>query len=83
MALAEQAKTQKEAFETRYKQIEDLLPGATAVGMAAAYREQKNANREPLWIRSAVFVVTMALMIGTPSPISSQQKRSAVRSCGC
>ncbi|MBK6411454.1 MAG: hypothetical protein IPF78_17595 [Flavobacteriales bacterium] len=63
VALAEQAKTQKEAFETRYKQIEDLLPGATAVGMAAAYREQKNANREPLWIWSGVFVVTMASMI--------------------
>jgi hypothetical protein len=31
--------------------------------MAAAYREQKNANRGPLWIWSAVFVVTMALMI--------------------
>lgn len=62
-AFAEQAKTQTEAFETRYKQIEDLLPGATSVGMAAAYREQKNANRGPLWIWSAVFVLTMASMI--------------------
>lgn len=62
-AFAEQAQAQKEAFETRYKQIEDLLPGATSVGMAAAYREQKNANRGPLWIWSAVFVLTMAVMI--------------------
>ena len=62
-ALAEQARTQEQAFETRYQQIEDLLPGAATVGMAAAYREQKNANRGPLWIWSAVFVLTMAVMI--------------------
>lgn len=62
-ALIEQARAQQEAFDTRYKQIEDLLPGATTVGMAAAYREQKNAARGPLWIWSGVFVVTMALMI--------------------
>lgn len=62
-AFAEQARTQQEAFETRYKQIEDLLPGATTVGMAAAYREQKNASSGPLWIWSAVFVLTMAAMI--------------------
>jgi hypothetical protein len=62
-AFIEQARAQQEAFETRYQQIEDLLPGATTVGMAAAYREQKDAARGPLWIWSGVFVVTMALMI--------------------
>lgn len=62
-AFAEQARAQQEAFDTRYKQIEDLLPGATTVGMAAAYCEQKNAARGPLWIWSAVFVVTMATMM--------------------
>jgi len=62
-AFAEQAKAQKETFETRYQQIEDLLPGAATVGMAKSYQEQKNENRVQQWIWSTVFVITMAAMI--------------------
>ncbi len=61
-AFAEQAKAQREAFETRYKQIEDLLPGAAAAGLAAGYHAQKIRHDRPIQVWSWVFSATMVAM---------------------
>lgn len=50
-------------YETLSTKIEDLLPGATSAGLAKSYHDQKKSYRNPNIIWSAVFILTMGIMV--------------------
>lgn len=53
---------QTKKYETQFKEIEAMLPGAASVGLAKAYQEQKESYRKPLNRWSWVFVSTLIVM---------------------
>ena len=62
-SMEEYAKTQDTKFKTLFERIESLLPGATSVGLAKAYEDQKQSYSRPLMNWSGVFVATMIIML--------------------
>lgn len=55
--------TQQNKFTTQFEQIQSLLPGATSIGLASAFEEQKKSYGNSIVIWSSIFVVTMLGMI--------------------
>jgi hypothetical protein len=53
---------QEKSFSAQFNRIEGLLPGATSVGLAKAYREQRESYDKPIARWSAVFVSTVTIM---------------------
>lgn len=56
-------KERKEAYDTLYRKIEGLLPGATATGLSKAYQEQKNNYKLPVILWSVLFTLTVGGMM--------------------
>jgi len=56
--LAEQYKK----FQAQFTQIESLLPGATSLGLAQAYENQKKSYDNPIKLWSRVFISTVSIM---------------------
>lgn len=56
-------KNQEKKFKALFESIEGLLPGATSVGLAKAYEEQKKSYDKPLRNWSYVFVSTLIIML--------------------
>lgn len=50
-------------YDTLFKKIEGLLPGATSTGLAKAYQDQGKNHQVPYWIWTGVFVLTTGGMI--------------------
>lgn len=50
---------QQAKYNSQFKEIEGLLPGATSAGLAKAYQEQKSSYLVPIWLWSAFFVATL------------------------
>jgi len=46
-------------FKTLFNKIESLLPGATSVGLASTFADQKNSYFWPSLVWSAIFIATM------------------------
>lgn len=62
-SMEEFSKTQNTKFKVLFDRIESLLPGATSVGLAKAYEDQKKSYSKPLRNWSGVFVATMIIML--------------------
>ena len=56
-------KVQQEKYDAQFEQIQSLLPGATSIGLAKAFEEQKKSYGNSIIIWSIVFVLTMVGMI--------------------
>lgn len=61
--VTEFLKIQQGKYDTQFEQIKSLLPGATSIGLATAFEEQKKSYRNSIIIWSVVFVLTMLGMI--------------------
>lgn len=53
----------KEKTQALFKQIEDLLPGATSAGLASAYRELKEGFNDPIKNYTKAFYGSLGLLI--------------------
>ncbi len=62
-SLNEFSKNQDIKFKTLFDRIESLLSGATSVGLAKAYEDQKKSYSKPLMNWSGIFVATMIIML--------------------
>lgn len=56
-------KNQQERFDAQFEVIKSLLPGATSIGLAKAFEDQKKSYTLSITIWSCVFVVTMLGML--------------------
>lgn len=56
-------KAQQEKYNTQFEQIQSLLPGATSIGLAKAFEDQKKSYGNSIIVWSFVFVFTMLGMI--------------------
>lgn len=56
-------KGQQEKYNAQFEQIKSLLPGATSIGLAKAFEEQKRSYSKSINRWSGVFVGTMLVMI--------------------
>lgn len=56
-------KNQQEKYSAQFEQIQSLLPGATSIGLAKAFEEQKKSYSKSILVWSSVFVLTMLGMI--------------------
>jgi hypothetical protein len=61
--IKEKYKNWQENFDTLFKKIEGLLPGANATGLAKAYQDQRKSYSIPYWIWALIFVVSTIGMI--------------------
>lgn len=68
---------QTEKYEAQFKEIEAMLPGATSVGLAKAYQEQKDSYRIPLSKWSWIFVITLMVMTGFSGFVLYEQFQKA------
>lgn len=55
---------QQEKYEAQFEQIKSLLPGATSIGLATAFEDQKKSYTISIIIWSLIFVMTMLGMLG-------------------
>jgi tetrahydromethanopterin S-methyltransferase subunit B len=54
---------QRIKYEALVKEIEGLIPGATSASLATAYKEMKESFNWPIWLSSAAFYASIALIL--------------------
>ena len=74
-ALIQFKDDQSEKYKTLFEKIESLLPGATSVGLARAYAEERQKFKAPVKKYTNIFYVTIGLLIisGFTIPIQGFQ----------
>lgn len=69
---------QEKKFLAQFNNIESLLPGATSIGLAEAYQQQKNSYNQPIRLWSWVFIGIIGGMIALSIILICKQFNTAL-----